>query len=172
MLATHAAGPTYARSEHAYRATYADRPVLQYMNTYLQFPPPKHQPPVPLNKDYDYWCDPTVPAYNAIVRKNPCFVSNLLQLMSARPTESLTNRKPGCQNIYNIIDQCPYRSDQVARYYGPYFNHKVVKEAIHAPLDVRWTQCSRKNVFVHRDKSPDAIQEALPKGKLLQSMLH
>ena len=29
-----------------------------------------------------------------------------------------------------------------------YFNRKEVKEAIHAPVDVEWSECANTNVFV------------------------
>ena len=67
------------------------------------------------------------------------------------------------QNDYHIIDQCPVLSNLNYHYFGLYFNRKEVKQAIHAPLDVRWQECQPGVGFVnYNDQSPDPIQGVLP----------
>jgi len=84
-----------------------------------------------------------------------------------------------CFDIYEINQQCPllydvlsFPTQLVYTYPGAttYFNRTVVKQAIHAPLDVDWTECSNEAVFVGGDSGPeeegdnsaDPIQHVLP----------
>lgn len=43
-----------------------------------------------------------------------------------------------------------------------YFNRREVKEAIHAPLDTNWTECSNVNVFPNGDQSLPPAFTVLP----------
>ena len=43
-----------------------------------------------------------------------------------------------------------------------YFNRREVKEAIHAPLDTNWTECSNVNVFPNGDLSLPPAFTVLP----------
>lgn len=43
-----------------------------------------------------------------------------------------------------------------------YFNRQDVKAAIHAPLDVEWTECSTINVFPDGDASLPSVFTVLP----------
>lgn len=43
-----------------------------------------------------------------------------------------------------------------------YFNRKEVKEAIHAPVDTKWTECSNVNVFPNGDGSLPPAFTVLP----------
>ena len=43
-----------------------------------------------------------------------------------------------------------------------YFNRREVKEAIHAPIDTRWTECSNVNVFPNGDQSLPPAFTVLP----------
>ncbi len=43
-----------------------------------------------------------------------------------------------------------------------YFDRQDVKEAIHAPVDVEWTECSNIDVFPQGDSSPPSSFTALP----------
>lgn len=83
---------------------------------------------------------------------------------------------------YHITDYCPLLGDVVGNPGGLsclpqtyYFNRTDVKKALHAPLDVSWSQCGEHEVFkgkfVHgigagpegeNDRSLDPIQHVLP----------
>ena len=127
-----------------------------WMDTYLTFPPPGNQPEVPVYKYKK--CDIFDMYYSAVNDLNPCF------------------------NVYHITDYCPLLGD-VLSYPGglncmpqqPYFNRTDVKKALHAPLDVSWSECGEHNVFLWKykhgigagpegenDLSPDPIQGVLP----------
>ena len=43
-----------------------------------------------------------------------------------------------------------------------YFDRKEVKEAIHAPVNVTWTECSNINVFPNGDASLPPVFTVLP----------
>lgn len=43
-----------------------------------------------------------------------------------------------------------------------YFDREDVKEAIHAPVDVSWKECSDINVFPHGDASIPSALSVLP----------
>jgi carboxypeptidase D len=106
-----------------------------YIDTYLQFPPPKHQPP----------------SKNSI--KNKCDISYEFEVA--------WNDINPCFNVYYIADFCPILSNQGQEDLAKYLNRKDVKEAIHAPKDVKWTECGG-DVFHHGDHSPDSVLGALP----------
>lgn len=64
-----------------------------------------------------------------------------------------------CFNIYNILDKCPEVYDPLGD--DPYFNREDVKKAIHAPLQVQWSECVN-TAFVHRDESLPPAKYELP----------
>lgn len=73
-------------------------------------------------------------------------------------------------NIYRIFDVLPILWD-VLGFPGSfpqtqlsplYFDRTDVKQAIHAPLDVDWTECSNINVFPHGDNSLPSSLSVLP----------
>ncbi|OAQ66577.1 serine carboxypeptidase [Pochonia chlamydosporia 170] len=64
-----------------------------------------------------------------------------------------------CFNIYNILDHCPDLYDPLGD--DPYFNREDVKKAIHAPLQVQWSQCVN-TAFVNRDESLPPSKYELP----------
>lgn len=124
--------------ERAAACNYTD-----YLATYLTFPPP--QDPFPLLPDpyvdeaaaaCDLWDD----VYAAALEVNPCF------------------------NIYHITETCPHPFSVLGIVntgdYSPpglevYFNRTDVKQAINAPVDADWAQCTDINVFVGSgDQSP------------------
>ena len=61
---------------------------------------------------------------------------------------------PLCVGIFNVDFNPP----------GPevYYNRHTVKKAIHAPVNVTWTECSNVNVFPHGDASPPSALTVLP----------
>ena len=90
-----------------------------------------------------------------------------------------------CFDIYEITDNCPILSDVLGfptelvqdQYNTTYFNRSDVKQAMHAPADVSWSECSVGPVFVggaelngyytggpqgEGDTAPDPIQHVLP----------
>ena len=124
-----------------------------YVNTYLQFPPPGVQ--APQNGSTSPACDVFDMIDTAALDVNPCF------------------------DIYEINSQCPLLWDVLSfptqlSYEAPgapqtYFDRADVKAAIHAPVNVNWTICSNERVFVGHggpqgegDLSADPIQKVLP----------
>jgi carboxypeptidase D len=126
----------------------------EYRETYLTFPPPGVQPPKYFDYTADAACDVADAATNAAYGPNPCF------------------------NSYEINTQCPMPSDPlgfptnvVYSYAGltpVYFDRADVKNAMHAPQNIDWAECSGP-VFVgdggpegEGDLSADPIQKVLP----------
>jgi carboxypeptidase D len=110
-----------------------------YTQTYLQFPPIAAQPPIDYgfnnisfttlqNKTIN--CDVWNQIYDAAYLTNPCF------------------------NVYEISSMCPILSDplgypsdlqyQYPGMGGVYFNRTDVKKAMHAPMDVDWSEVCYK----------------------------
>ncbi|KZS90898.1 alpha/beta-hydrolase [Sistotremastrum niveocremeum HHB9708] len=73
-------------------------------------------------------------------------------------------------NIYRIFDTFPILWDvlgfpgsfEQAQTLPLYFDRTDVKQAIHAPQEVSWTECSNINVFPHRDGSLPPAFTVLP----------
>ncbi|KAG4420523.1 hypothetical protein IFR04_006343 [Cadophora malorum] len=116
----------------------------EYREKYLTYPAAGVQPVAP---DVTNECDINGLASMAAFKINPCF------------------------NSYEINTQCPIPSDPLGfptnlAYSYPgltplYFDRDDVKDAMHAPMDVEWAECSGP-VFVHGDNSADPIQKVLP----------
>ncbi|KAL5397335.1 hypothetical protein PMIN06_002697 [Paraphaeosphaeria minitans] len=105
-----------------------------YLDTYFTFPPPQESFPVleGPTRHNNYSCDQFDNLYGAILEVNPCF------------------------NIYHITETCPHPFGQLGivnegDYQPPgakiYFNRTDVKEALHAPIESNWQQCTDVNVF-------------------------
>jgi len=126
-----------------------------YIDRFLQFPPPGPQPPVYFNFTSEAACDVFDLIDNAVFDPNPCF------------------------DIYEINTMCPLLWDVLAfptqLVYQPegssvYFNRSDVKAALHAPPDAAWAVCSDKTIFVGNgtgpegegDESADPAQYVLP----------
>jgi len=127
-----------------------------YINKYLTFPPPGIQPPLTFDYLKNESCDVFDLAYGAEIDLNPCF------------------------NIYEIVDHCPFPFDPLA---SPavggvlqegaeiYFRRPDVIEAMHAPKNINWSDCSEHKVYLggragpelRGDLSLDPIQHVLPK---------
>ncbi|KAJ4367869.1 hypothetical protein N0V86_009708 [Didymella sp. IMI 355093] len=119
-----------------------------YLDTYFKFPPPEGPFPA-LTDPYSTEtgaCDQFDNFYSAILEVNPCF------------------------NIYHISETCPHPYSQLGIVnqgdYSPpgaqiYFNRTDVKEALHAPVDSNWMQCTDINVFGNGNASSNA-QDASP----------
>lgn len=125
-----------------------------FRDQYLQFPANGSQKPQYFNAtsqaDRDIWNM----VYTAAYGPNPCF------------------------NVYEVGLQCPLLGDPLGyptdlQYAFPntpvYFNRTDVKMAMHAPMNVSWSECSGP-VFVGEggpqdegDLSPDPIQSVLPR---------
>ncbi|KIW04274.1 uncharacterized protein PV09_04576 [Verruconis gallopava] len=127
-----------------------------YLAKYMTFPPAGLQPPLEgMFNQTSQSCDVWTNAYTAASQPNPCF------------------------NVYEISTMCPvlsdplgYPSDLEYLYSGMkeiYFNRTDVKTAIHAPLDVDWSECSgpvfagEGGGYGNGDASIDPIQSVLPK---------
>lgn len=116
-----------------------------YIAEYLTFPTSGIQPPSPYWADGD--CDVFDIVNEAVLAVNPCF------------------------DIYAINQNCPILWDVLGfptqLEYAPagfdlYFNRTDVKEALHAPLDINWAECSNENVFPGGDNSPQPNIYVLP----------
>lgn len=126
-----------------------------YREQYLTFPSAGQQEPKYFNFTADADCDLWTLGYNEAYHTNPCF------------------------NVYEPNLQCPLLSDPLGyptdlQYSYPglpvYFNRTDVKQAMHAPMDVNWIDCSATPVFLgdggpedEGDLSPDPIQSVLPR---------
>ncbi|KAK5010180.1 hypothetical protein LTR28_011373 [Elasticomyces elasticus] len=129
-----------------------------YTNFFFSFPPRAMQPAI----DYAFNnmsasgvnCNLWRAIFEAASMPNPCF------------------------NVYEISTMCPILSDPLSYpgdlYYqypgmgGVYFNRTDVKEAMHAPQNISWTECSgpvfkgRGGQYRRGDLSADPIQSVLP----------
>ncbi|KAK5737558.1 hypothetical protein LTR17_006605 [Elasticomyces elasticus] len=135
----------------------------EYRRDWMQFPPVEHQPPQYPDNSTAEECGLWESAYNEAYRVNPCF------------------------NVYEPNLQCPLLSDPLGfptdlQFVSPglpvYFNRTDVKKAMHAPMNVTWSECNG-GVFLaddgngggpgsggpeaYGDTSPDPIQGVLPK---------
>ncbi|KIY43594.1 alpha/beta-hydrolase [Fistulina hepatica ATCC 64428] len=115
----------------------------EYLNTYLQYPPDGPLPFLWNNTWADAGCDLWDSIYNESLIKNPAF------------------------DVYHIFDTPPLlwsvlgfpQSDDGLPIY---FDRLDVKEAIHAPVYVNWTDCSTVNVFPDGDSSLPSAMSVLP----------
>lgn len=120
-----------------------------YLSKYLTYPPPPAPFPLPgSSTTADPGCDLFDDIVSAALVLNPAF------------------------NVYRIFDMPPVLWD-VLGFPGTfpqiqvqplYFNDPKVKEAIHAPVDVQWFECTAESVFVGSgDTSLPSSFEALPR---------
>ncbi|KAG6020430.1 hypothetical protein E4U41_002839 [Claviceps citrina] len=72
---------------------------------------------------------------------------------------SYANYDNPCFNVYNILSHCPAVYDPLGD--KPYFDRADVKKAIHAPLNVGWSECV-DNPFVKGDQSQPPAYYELP----------
>ncbi|KAJ5094138.1 hypothetical protein N7456_009999 [Penicillium angulare] len=110
----------------------------EFIDKYLTFPPPEHQPPKFFNYTTDAECDVFDLIYNEAFSANPCF------------------------DLYEIPAMCPLLWDVLAfpgsLGYLPdgatvYFDRADVKRALHAP-NITWSECSDGPVFTGGDAGP------------------
>ncbi|KAI1270659.1 alpha/beta-hydrolase [Xylariaceae sp. FL1019] len=120
-----------------------------YMDTYLQFPPPGPQPSNFSDTVSDECASIWGVVTDEILSPNPCF------------------------DVYQVATTCPLLWDVLgfpgSITYSPegagplYFDRTDVKEAIHANVSKTWTECSEINVFVNgTDNSAPTIEKAIP----------
>ena len=65
--------------------------------------------------------------------------------------------------MYHITDDCPSKSQESASFFANYLNRPDVKEAIHAPHDSEWRECS-PDVRTDKEKRvAPPIQGVLPR---------
>ncbi|KAK0191664.1 alpha/beta-hydrolase [Armillaria mellea] len=117
-----------------------------YTETFATYPPKGLLPLPGRSIEADRGCDLWNTIFNAALTINPAF------------------------NIYRIFDTFPVLWD-VLGFPGSfediqlsplYFDRQDVKEAIHAPVDVEWTECSNIDVFPQGDSSPPPSFTVLP----------
>ncbi|KAJ6092671.1 hypothetical protein N7486_007960 [Penicillium sp. IBT 16267x] len=110
-----------------------------FIDKYLTFPPPEHQPPKYFNYTADAACDVFDLIYEEAFAINPCF------------------------DLYEIPTMCPLLWDVLAfpgsLGYLPegaevYFDRADVKKALHAP-NITWSECSNEPVFVGGNAGPE-----------------
>lgn len=124
-----------------------------YREKYLTFPPSGQQPPTYFNYTSNSQCDINDIAMNGIFEVNPCF------------NPYATNQN--CPILWDVLG-FPGALDYTPPGSEVYFNRTDVKKAMHAPLDVSWSECAG-NPFVGNggpqdegDESADPIQKVLP----------
>ncbi|KIJ12902.1 hypothetical protein PAXINDRAFT_14266 [Paxillus involutus ATCC 200175] len=127
-------------NEKAARCNYTD-----YVSTYLTYPP-KGLLPLPggfsdITADCDVWED----IFNAALIINPAF--NMYRIWDTYPI---------LWDILGFPGSFPQEQSPI------YFNRKEVKEAIHAPVDTEWSECSVANVFPDGDNSLPPAFTVLP----------
>ncbi|KAK0652281.1 Alpha/Beta hydrolase protein [Cercophora newfieldiana] len=120
-----------------------------YVEEYLVYPPKGPQPsednlPGAFDADcYDIFTD----VIEATISLNPCF------------------------SFYHVATTCPLAWDVLgfpgSTLFTPegaevYFDRTDVKNAIHAPKDIHWSQCAERYVFANMDSSEDSISAVLP----------
>jgi len=116
------------------------------MERYVTYPPRGLLPLPGSSTEADPNCDVWGMIFDAAVLLNPDF------------------------NVYHIFDMWPiswdvlgfpgsYAQTQVSPLY---FDREDVKEAIHAPTNVNWTECTNTNVFPNGDASPLSAFTVLP----------
>ncbi|KAF8257528.1 alpha/beta-hydrolase [Lactarius quietus] len=120
-----------------------------YLSKYLTYPPPPAPFPLPGSSTVaDPGCELRDEIIFAALILNPAF------------------------NLYRIFDMPPVLWDVLGfpgsfpqiQVQPVYFNDPKVKEAIHAPMDVQWTECSAESVFVGSgDTSLPPSFEVLPR---------
>jgi len=110
-----------------------------YVSTYVTYPPKGLLPLPGDSTNFADGCDVWTDIFNAALIINPAF------------------------NVYRIWDTYPILWDVLGfpgsffQKQSPiYFNRRKVKEAIHAPLDVKWAECSNINVFLN------GVDQSLP----------
>ncbi|KAF2103562.1 alpha/beta-hydrolase [Rhizodiscina lignyota] len=144
----------YLKSAHEY-CGYAN-----YTDYFLTYPPTAVQPP--LDGGFNNVTGPGV---------DNCDLWNLVYEEAYRPNP--------CFNVYEISSMCPLLFDPLGfpsdiQYTWPgsggiYFNRTDVKKAMHAPLNVSWSECGGPvfkgdgGVYGVGDLSLDPIQKILPK---------
>ena len=114
----------------------------QYLAEYMTFPAKGVQPTRLINTSSDNPCDLFDLVSDEATRINPCF------------------------DIYEINTFCPTPWDVLSEpssvdYFSPYawtvyFDRPDVKKAMHAPLNVTWSECSENSVFVAGSEGPQA----------------
>ncbi|KAN0139502.1 Alpha/Beta hydrolase fold [Lactarius tabidus] len=120
-----------------------------YLSKYLTYPPPPAPFPLPgSSTEADPGCDVYDEIAGAALVLNPAF------------------------NVYRIFDMPPILWDVLGfpgtfpqiQVQPVYFNDPKVKEAIHAPVEVEWSECATQSVFVgSEDTSLPSSFEVLPR---------
>ncbi|KAF5370183.1 hypothetical protein D9757_010630 [Collybiopsis confluens] len=117
-----------------------------YVDKHVTFPPAGPLPLPGNSTEADKGCDVWDSIFDSALAVNPAF------------------------NIYRIFDVFPILWD-VLGFPGSftdvqlsplYFDREDVKKAIHAPVNVDWTECSNVNVFPHGDSSLPPAFTVLP----------
>ncbi|KAG6890070.1 hypothetical protein C0992_003168 [Termitomyces sp. T32_za158] len=130
------------------KCNYAD-----YTEKYLKYPP-QGKLPLPGNSTWaDNGCDVWSIIFEEAYRLNPAF--NVYRIFDTYPI------------LWDVLG-FPYASLQLGSFaqvqVAPlYFDRQDVKQAIHAPLNVTWTECSNIDVFPNGDASLPSALSVLPK---------
>ncbi|KAI9449078.1 alpha/beta-hydrolase [Lactarius psammicola] len=121
-----------------------------YLSKYLTYPPPPGPFPLPgASIEADPGCDVYIEIGTAALALNPAF--NFFRIFDMPPV---------LWDVLGIPGTFPQIQVQPV-----YFNDPKVKEAIHAPAHVEWTECGAvQSVFVAPgDTSPSSSYEVLPR---------
>ncbi|KAJ5294471.1 hypothetical protein N7508_009292 [Penicillium antarcticum] len=111
----------------------------EFIDKYLTFPPPEHQPPMIFNYTTDADCDLFDLVYDEVFHINPCFDLYEINLM--------------CPLLWDVL-AFPTSLDYQAAGSTVYFDRADVKDALHAP-NITWSECSNEAVFVGGNAGPE-----------------
>ncbi|KIY47693.1 alpha/beta-hydrolase [Fistulina hepatica ATCC 64428] len=118
----------------------------EYLDTYLTYPPAGPLPFNWTNTEADAGCDLWDLIFGEALVKNPAFDIYRIFDMPPVPWDVL-----GFPGSFEQVQVSPI-----------YFDRQDVKEAIHAPLNVTWVECTDVNVFPNGDNSPPSAFSVLP----------
>lgn len=119
-----------------------------YLKEYLTFPP-KGPLPEPAKNESTPNCNIFNDVFNAISLLNPCF--DIYQVATT------------CPLLWDVLG-FPGSFDYLPEGASIYFDREEVKQAINAPPNVTWRECTPRDVFVGgRDNSPPSSISVLPR---------
>ncbi|OAX41714.1 alpha/beta-hydrolase [Rhizopogon vinicolor AM-OR11-026] len=116
-----------------------------YVDKYVTYPPAGLLPLPGDSVEYAKGCDVWDDIFNNALIINPAF--DIYRIWDTYPI---------LWDVLGFPGSFPQKQSPI------YFNRKEVKEAIHAPVDTKWTECSNINVFPDGDGSLPPAFTVLP----------
>ncbi|KAH7921991.1 alpha/beta-hydrolase [Leucogyrophana mollusca] len=116
-----------------------------YVDKYVTYPPAGLLPLPGTSVEFDKGCDVWDDIFNHALIINPAF--DIYRIWDTYPI---------LWDVLGFPGSFPQKQSPI------YFNRKEVKEAIHAPIDTKWTECSNVNVFPDGDQSLPPVFTVMP----------